>query len=182
MIFNLMWLQLCPGSYYGSDKMFRNLICAHRTTIMGVISSWRLYKNSAHVKRLEKQIDVVYPWYNHSKSGSPVYSGSSSWLVVFCPLRNWLVFSHDTRILHNSLILIIRHPRYLPLSRCCDTYGQSIKPVWILCHSIWQAGDGLPDSVSQGAGAVTSVWLCWRIRLLYTSRTRTPRLSDITSP
>lgn len=32
----------------------------------------------------------------------PVYSGSSSWLVVFCPLRNWLVFSHDTRILHNS--------------------------------------------------------------------------------
>lgn len=35
---------------------------------------------------------------------------------------------------------------------------------------------------SQGAGAVTCAWLCWRIKPPYTSRTRAPPLSDIISP
>ena len=36
--------------------------------------------------------------------------------------------------------------------------------------------------LSQGAGAVTCAWLCWRIKPPYTSRTRAPPLSDIISP
>lgn len=35
--------------------------------------------------------------------------------------------------------------------------------------------------VFQGAGAATCAWLCWRTRPPYTSRTRAPPLSDITS-
>lgn len=66
--------------------------------------------------------------------------------------------------------------------------------IQILAHSVaWQADDVSlhpwflsPASsclcVSQGAGAVTCVWLCWRIKPPYTSRTRTPLPSDIISP